>query len=180
MRTGRALLRCCLLAALAAAMAGCSGSSPERPAPSAVPAPAPAPVPSPGPTGPLLVSRVIDGDTIVVATVGTVRLIGVDTPETVDPQEPVGCYGPEASAFTRAVSTGQMVTLDYDVDRFDRFNRTLAYVYLADGTFLNATLVRQGYGRAYTFFPFRHLDEFRALEREARDARLGLWGACVS
>lgn len=124
-------------------------------------------------------TRVIDGDTIVVDTVGTVRLIGVDTPETVDPREPVGCYGPEASAFTRAVASGQMVTLDYDVDRFDRFERTLAYVYLSDGTFLNATLVEQGYGRAYTVFPFRYLDQFRALERDARDARRGLWDACV-
>src|SRR5690606_15581006 len=99
-----------LLAACAVAFSvACSGGSPEGRGPSPVPAPAPAP----GPTGPLLVTRVIDGDTIVVDTVGTVRLIGVDTPETVDPREPVGCYGPEASAFTRAVASGQMVTLDY-------------------------------------------------------------------
>lgn len=171
---GRRLL---LVAVVAGLLAGCSGASPERPGPT--PAPAPAPAPAPGPSGPLLVWRVIDGDTIVVDTVGTVRLIGVDTPETVDPREPVGCYGPEASAFTRSVATGQLVTLDYDVDRFDRFDRTLAYVYLPDGTFLNAALVQQGYGRAYTVFPFRYLDQFRALERDARDARRGLWGACA-
>ena len=152
---------------------GCSGSSPAP-----TPSPLPSPAPAPGPTGPLLVTRVIDGDTIVVETVGTVRLIGVDTPETVDPREPVGCFGPEASAFTKEIATGKMVRLDYDIDRFDRFERTLAYIYLPDGGFLNAELVRQGYGRAYTFFPFRYLDDFRALEREARDARRGLWGAC--
>ena len=156
---------------------GCSGSSPMTPTPT--PSPAPSPAPAPGPTGPLLVTRVIDGDTIVVESVGTVRLIGVDTPETVDPREPVGCFGPEASAFTRAMATGKMVRLDYDVDRFDRFERTLAYIYLPDGSFLNAELVRQGYGRAYTFFPFRYLDDFRALERDARDAGRGLWSACA-
>ena len=166
------------IAALVAVLAaGCSGPSPERPSPS--PIPTPTPQPPPGPTGPLLVSRVIDGDTIVVATVGTVRLIGVDTPETVAPGEPVGCFGPEASAYTREVASGMMVTLDYDVDQFDRFGRTLAYIYLPDGTFLNAALVEQGYGRAYTVFPFRYLEQFRTLEREAREARRGLWEACA-
>jgi micrococcal nuclease len=116
----------------------------------------------------------------VVETVGTVRLIGVDTPETVAPGEPVGCFGPEASSFTRAVSTGQRVRLEFDTDRTDRFGRTLAYVYLPDEIFLNATLVEQGYGYAYTVFPFRYLEQFRALEREAREARRGLWAACAA
>jgi micrococcal nuclease len=155
-------------------VAGCSGSEPTAPTP-------PAPTPSlPASVGPVPVSRVIDGDTIVVDTVGTVRLIGVDTPETVDPNEPVGCFGPEASAFTRSISTGRMVRLEFDTDRTDRFGRTLAYVYLPDEVFLNATLVQQGYGYAYTVFPFRYLDQFRALEREAREARRGLWAACAS
>ena len=169
-RAFRALVLTALLAA-----AGCSGSSPALPAPTPTPAPTPPPA-----SGPLLVTRVIDGDTIVVEVVGTVRLIGVDTPEPVHPREPVGCFGPEASAFTRSVATGQMVRLEYDVDRFDRFERTLAYIYLPDGTFLNAALVQQGYGRAYTFFPFRYLEEFRALEREAREARRGLWAVCTT
>ena len=173
----RRLLPGLLVGSLAAA--GCSGSSSSTPTPTPIPAPAPAPAPAPV-TGPLLVTRVIDGDTIVVDTVGTVRLIGVDTPETVDPREPVGCFGPEASAFTRQMATGKMVRLDYDVDRFDRFERTLAYIYLPDGTFLNAALVQQGYGRAYTVFPFRYREEFRVLEREARDARRGLWAACTT
>ena len=120
-------------------------------------------------------TRVIDGDTIVVEGIGTVRLIGVDTPETVDPDSPVEYYGKEASDFTRSIANRQMVTLGYDQDRIDRYGRTLAYVYLPDGTLLNAEIIRLGYGHAYTFFPFRLIEEFRALEREARAAGRGLW-----
>jgi micrococcal nuclease len=121
-----------------------------------------------------LVTRVIDGDTILVEGVGRVRLIGVDTPETVDPRRPVQVFGKEASAFTTALALDRVVRLEFDVTRTDRFNRTLAYVYLPDGAFLNAEIVRQGYGHAYTSFPFRYLEDFRALEREARDAGRGL------
>ena len=124
-----------------------------------------------------LVTRVIDGDTLVVATVGTVRLIGVDTPETVDPRRPVQAFGKEASDFTRRIALNKVVKLEFDVERRDRYNRTLAYVYLPDGVFLNAEIVRQGYGHAYTRFPFRSLDQFRAYEREAREANRGLWSA---
>ncbi|MCY4658288.1 MAG: thermonuclease family protein [Acidobacteria bacterium] len=124
-----------------------------------------------------LVERVVDGDTIVVRGVGRVRLIGVDTPETVDPRRPVEFFGREASAFTKRLLEGQRVRLEYDRERSDRYGRTLAYVYLRDGTFVNAEIVRRGYGHAYTRFPFRHLDRFRRLEREAREAGRGLWGA---
>ena len=122
-----------------------------------------------------LVERVIDGDTVVVRGVGRVRLIGVDTPETVDPRRPVEFFGREASAFTKRLLEGQQVRLEYDRERTDRYGRTLAYVYLRDGTFANAEIVRRGYGHAYTRFPFRHLDRFRRLEREAREAGRGLW-----
>ena len=124
-----------------------------------------------------LVERVVDGDTIVVRGVGRVRLIGVDTPETVDPRRPVEFFGREASAFTKRLLEGRRVRLEYDRERNDRFGRTLAYVYLRDGTFANAEIVRRGYGHAYTRFPFRHLERFRRLEREAREAGRGLWGA---
>ena len=67
--------------------------------------------------------------------------------------------------------------LEYDWERTDRYGRTLAYVYLPDGTFVNAEIIGQGYGHAYTRFPFKHLDRFRQLEREARNAGRGLWGA---
>ena len=122
-----------------------------------------------------LVERVIDGDTVVVRGVGRVRLIGVDTPETVDPRRPVEFFGRQASAFTKRLLEGQRVRLEYDRERTDRYGRTLAYVYLRDGTFANAEIVRRGYGHAYTRFPFRHLDRFRRLEREAREAGRGLW-----
>lgn len=123
------------------------------------------------------VERVVDGDTIIVSGVGRVRLIGVDTPESVDPRRPVEFFGKEASAFTRRLVDGKLVRLEYDWERADRYGRTLAYAYLPDGTFLNAEIIEQGYGHAYTRFPFKHLDRFRRLEREARQAGRGLWGA---
>jgi micrococcal nuclease len=122
-----------------------------------------------------LVTRVIDGDTLVVQGVGTVRLIGVDTPETVDPRRPVQYFGKEASEFTHRMAQGEVVRLEFDVERKDRYGRTLAYVYLRDATFLNAEIVKQGYGHAYTQFPFRHLDQFRVYESEAQEAERGLW-----
>ena len=123
-----------------------------------------------------LVTRVIDGDTLVVDGVGTVRLIGVDTPETVDPRRPVQYFGREASDFTRQLATGKPVRLEFDRDRTDRYGRTLAYVYLQpEDLLLNAEIIRQGYGFAYTVFPFRMMDLFRTLEREARAAGRGMW-----
>ena len=125
-----------------------------------------------------LVTRVIDGDTVVVENVGTVRLIGVDTPEVVDPRGPVEYFGREASDFTRQLATGKRVRLEFDQDRIDRYGRTLAYVYLQpEDLLLNAEIIRQGYGFAYTQFPFRMMAQFRALEREAREAGRGLWAA---
>jgi endonuclease YncB( thermonuclease family) len=125
------------------------------------------------PAGAQLVTRVIDGDTLVVQGVGTVRLIGVDTPETVDPRRPVQFFGKEASEFTRRSAAGKVVRLEFDIDRTDRYRRTLAYVHLPDGTFLNAEIIRQGYGHAYTQFPFKYLEQFRVLERDAREAGRG-------
>ena len=120
-----------------------------------------------------LVTRV-DGDTIVVTGVGAVRLIGVDTPVTVDPRKPVQFFVKEASAFTRRLAQGKAVRLEFDYQRTDKYQRTLAYVYLPDGTFLNAEIVKQGYGHAYVHYPFKYLDQFRGYEREAREARRGL------
>ena len=132
---------------------------------------------APAPGAAQLVERVVDGDTIIVQGVGRVRLIGVDTPETVHPRRPVECFGKEASAFTKRLLEGRRARLEYDRERTDRYGRTLAYVYLPNGTFANAEIVRQGYGHAYTRFPFRYLDEFRQHEREARRRERGLWGA---
>jgi micrococcal nuclease len=124
-----------------------------------------------------------DGDTIVVEIAEkreTVRLIGVDTPEVKDPRKPVQCFGEAASAHTKAALTGKSVRLvpdPLDSDR-DKYGRLLRYVLLPDGTDYNATLIRDGYGFAYTVFPYSKLDQYRALEREARDANRGLWAGC--
>jgi len=122
-----------------------------------------------------LCTRVVDGDTIVLDGNEKVRLIGVDTPETKDPRKPVQYFGKEASEFTKRMVEGKKVRLDYDWQRKDKYGRTLAYVYLEDGTFLNAEIIKQGYGHAYTVFPFKYLEEFRQHEREARENQRGLW-----
>jgi micrococcal nuclease len=127
------------------------------------------------------VTRVVDGDTIVVAGRTRVRLIGIDTPETVDPRRPVQCFGREASDHMKSLlPTGAPVRLAYDADRFDRFGRTLAYVYRRrDGLFVNAALVGDGYAQVATFPPnVAHVDEFIALQRRARERGAGLWRAC--
>jgi micrococcal nuclease len=126
-----------------------------------------------------LCTRVVDGDTIIVNIDGKkerVRLIGVDTPETKHPKKPVEYFGKEASAFTKRMVGGKRVRLEYDQQRRDKYGRLLAYVFVEDGTFLNAEIVKQGYGFAYTRFPFKYLDDFRDYEREARENSRGLWG----
>ena len=125
------------------------------------------------------VQRVIDGDTVVLSSIGTVRLIGVDTPETVDPRKPVEFFGKEASAFTTRLLLGTQVRVEYEQERTDRYQRTLAYLYLPDGTLANQEIIRQGYGHAYLSFPFRLMSSFRAAEQEARDAGRGLWAGAT-
>ena len=121
------------------------------------------------------VERVIDGDTIVVQKIGRVRLIGVDTPETKHPKKPVQRFGKEATEFTKKLLKNKKVRLEYDSQKKDRYNRTLAYVFLEDGTHVNAEIIKQGYGHAYTAHPFQYLEEFRRYEREAREGSRGLW-----
>lgn len=130
------------------------------------------------------VIRVVDGDTIVVSPNEKVRLIGVDTPETVHPKKAVACFGKEASQFTRDAVEGKTIRLVLDQVNTkrrhkDRYGRTLAYVFLADGKMLNRELIRQGYAHAYTGFPFRYLVEFRQIERAARTEAVGLWSSCL-
>lgn len=123
----------------------------------------------------VLVTKVVDGDTLKLSDGHTVRLIGVDTPETVHPTKPVQYFGKEASAFTKRMAQDQTVTLEYDQQRIDKYGRTLAYVYLDDGRMLNAEIIKQGYGFAYTRFPFKYMEEFREYERQARETGVGLW-----
>ncbi len=124
---------------------------------------------------PAPVVRVVDGGTVVLLLESketTVRLIGVDTPETVHPQKPVEAYGREASQFLMNLLKGESVYLEYEPagDRLDRYGRTLAYLYrVPDGRFVNLEIVRQGYGHAYTQYPFQHMEAFRFYER--RQAR---------
>ena len=128
-----------------------------------------------------VVIRVIDGDTIVVSPNEKVRLIGVNTPETVHPKKPAECYGKEAKEFTRSTLEGKSIRLAFDEKRHqhkDKFRRTLAYAYLEDGTMLNRELIRQGYAKAETRFRFDRLTEFVQVERKAQDQGLGLWSSC--
>ena len=126
------------------------------------------------------VLRVVDGDTLQVSIGGRaekVRLIGVDTPESVDPRRPVQYFGKEATDFTRRLAGGKGVTLrgEPGAPGRDKYNRLLRYVYLPDGTLLNAEIIRQGYGHAYVRYPFSRMEEFRTYERQAREKGLGLW-----
>ena len=126
------------------------------------------------------VIRVIDGDTVEVSIDGrayTLRYIGIDTPETVRPNYPVEWMGPEASAANKALVSGKTVYLEKDVSETDVNGRLLRYVYLADGTFVNAELVRQGYAHANTYPPdVKHQNVLQKMQREAAAARRGLWG----
>jgi len=121
------------------------------------------------------VKQVVDGDTLRLTNGEKVRLIGVDTPETKHPQKPVEQFGKEAYLFTKRMVEGKEVRLEFDWQRRDKYGRLLAYVYLTDGAFLNAEIIKQGYGFAYTKYPFKYLDEFGGYEKEARENRRGLW-----
>ncbi|HEU4724540.1 MAG TPA: thermonuclease family protein [Candidatus Eisenbacteria bacterium] len=120
-------------------------------------------------------SKVIDGDTIELEGVGKVRLIGVDCPESGQRQGPNAALAMAATAFTRGLVEGKPVRLEYDEERTDIYKRTLAYAFLPDSTFVNAAIVESGYGEAYIKYPFRYAAKFLALERSARDRRLGIW-----
>ena len=135
------------------------------------------------PTGSIraFVTKVVDGDTIHVrigTTNETVRLIGIDTPEVVDPRKPVQCYGREASARTKALLDQQTVYLQADStqgDR-DRYGRLLRYVWSANGVDTNLLLISDGYAFEYTYaLPYRAQLAYKAAQSSARSAQRGLW-----
>ena len=124
-----------------------------------------------------VVERVVDGDTVVLSTKERVRYIGVDTPELHHPRKPVERYAREAKEFNRRLVEGKKVRLEFDVQRYDKYNRLLAYVYLEDGAFVNAEIMRQGYAQLLTIPPnVKYADLFVKLQRQAREAKRGLWG----
>lgn len=128
-----------------------------------------------------VVTRVIDGDTFEALIDGTtedVRLIGLDTPETVAPGRPAGCFGHRASRFSRRLLQGHRVRLRFGVERRDRYGRLLAYARL-DGRLVNAILLHRGLARTLTIPPNDRLaPRFARIEREAARAGRGLWRAC--
>lgn len=131
------------------------------------------------------VTYVSDGDTFTVNMDGReekVRLIGVDTPETVKPNSPTECYGKVASDFAKSTLANQTVRLEADPinQNRDRYGRLLRYAYLNDGRLFNAELIRLGYGFAYLSFPFSKAEEFQKLQTEARKNEKGVWnGECT-
>jgi len=127
------------------------------------------------------VTRVVDGDTFVAMDAGgneiRVRLIGIDAPESRRSRnQEVEVFGRESKQYLTRLIEYQNVELRFDVNPRDRFNRVLAYVYLMDGTFVNARMVEGGYAQVATFPPnVRHNQTFLRLQRQARNANRGLW-----
>jgi micrococcal nuclease len=138
----------------------------------------------PAAPGEARVVRVVDGDTLHVRISGsevTVRLIGIDTPETHKPDTPVECFGVEATkALGRMIPAGSRVRLERDAEARDRYGRLLAYVYRGtDHAFVNLEMAKAGFADAFTYPPnVAHSDEFVAAAADARDAGRGLWSAC--
>jgi micrococcal nuclease len=135
------------------------------------------------------VARVVDGDTLKLENGERVRLIGVDTPEFHESNKlyrdsqrsgqdagTIQALGKRSYEFTKKLVEGQYVRLEFDVDRYDKYSRLLCYVYLKDGTFVNAEIVKQGYANLMTIPPnVKYADEFKKLYKEARENKRGLW-----
>jgi len=126
--------------------------------------------------------KVVDGDTIDVLLNGAkarVRLIGMDTPEIVDPRKPVQCFAKEASDKAKEILTGKSVRLESDQTQGDKdkYGRLLRYVFLEDGTLFNKFMIEQGYAHEYTYMsnPYKYQAEFKTAEKNAREQNLGLW-----
>lgn len=168
-RIGAILLLVAVVALLVSGEGGCGGTEEAADRPE-------------GRSATAEVVRVVDGDTIEVSIDGAtedVRYIGVDTPESVVPGEPVECFGHRASALNARLVEGREVRLRFDRERRDRYGRLLAYVY-AGGRFVNAELVRRGFARTLTIPPNdAHAELLARLERRAGRAGLGLWDICV-
>lgn len=122
------------------------------------------------------VKKVIDGDTIDLSDGRRIRYIGINTPEIHHPRKGPEYFGKEAKEFNNNLVLGKNIKLEFDRELYDRYGRTLAYVYLEDGTFVNAELVRLGYAKVMKIKPnTRYAELFKHLEIEAKVKRFGLW-----
>ena len=135
------------------------------------------------------VVKIVDGDTLDVEVnwkKQAVRLIGIETPEVVDPRKPVQCFGQEASNKAKELLSDKQIYLENDPMQGDKdkYKRLLRYIFLEDGTFLNKLMIKQGYAHEYTYEskPYKYQKEFRAAEAEARKNKKGLWAdnICVT
>ena len=151
-----------------------------------LPSDSPANNPTPPASDLFLVTKVIDGDTFYIKINGadvSVRMIGIDTPETVDPRRAVGCFGKKASEETKRLIEGKQVLLTKDITDTDKYNRLLRYVFLpisgGENLFINDYLVRQGFAKNSTYPPdVKYNDRFLAAEKEARENLRGMWQEC--
>jgi micrococcal nuclease len=127
------------------------------------------------------VLKVVDGDTLDIdydGVVERVRLIGINTPESVDPRRPVECYGKEASDYAKDILEGEQVKIEFDnsQQRRDQYDRLLAYVYLDDGQMVNRKMIADGYAYEYTYnTPYKYQSEFKSLQAIAKNLNRGLW-----
>lgn len=129
----------------------------------------------------LSVAKVVDGDTLSVSIDGktqTIRLIGLNTPETVDPRKPVECFGKQASDKAKKLLTGKKIRIEKDPSQgdYDKYQRLLAYVFLEDGTNFNKYMIQEGYGYEYTYnLPYKYQKEFKLAQEQAKSQKKGLW-----
>lgn len=127
------------------------------------------------------VQHVVDGDTLDLDMDGKrvrIRLIGINTPETVDPRRAVECFGKEASNKAKEILSGKWVSVESDPsqDAYDKYGRKLLYVYTQDGVMFNKQMIEDGYAHEYTYrYPYKYQQEFKTAERDARTHLRGLW-----
>ena len=134
------------------------------------------------------VTKVVDGDTIdanIDGKIERIRLIGINTPEVVDPRRPVECFGKEASENAKKILTGQKIKIEADTSQDDRdkYGRLLRYIWRSDGLFYNLEAIKQGYAFEYTYIvPYKYQSEFKAEQKFAKENKIGLWAdrACTS
>ena len=131
------------------------------------------------------VLHIVDGDTLDIDKGGEkirIRLIGINSPESVDPRRPVQCFGKEASRYATSILQGNQVSIELDPSQgeFDKYKRTLAYVFLPDGRSFNQLMISEGYAYEYTYrLPYKYQKDFKDAENDARSHQRGLWASAT-